>query len=46
MRCADCGFRIRGKEHEEGFHHILGKKPLDSRGNKVLVHPNPKGHRK
>lgn len=25
MRCSKCGFRKRGKEHEQGNHHYAGK---------------------
>ncbi len=24
-RCPQCGFHIRGKEHEDGIHHKVGK---------------------
>tara|TARA_R100000008_G_C3534387_1_gene141112 strand:- start:62 stop:193 length:132 start_codon:yes stop_codon:yes gene_type:complete len=23
-RCSKCGFRVRGKNHDEGFHHKNG----------------------
>ncbi len=39
MRCKKCGFRIRGRNHEEGEHHKLGGK-LDKNGNKLAVNPN------
>ncbi len=37
-RCRDCGFKIRGPEHEKGIHHRDAKK-VDAKGNKILVGP-------
>ena len=30
-RCPDCGYRIRGKNHEEGSHHKSGGKSEDKK---------------
>ena len=34
LYCGDCGFKIRGKGHYEGQHHISGKKGRCQVGNK------------
>ena len=40
MRCAECGFRVRGNNHENGMHHNLmrryaGQLKRDQKGNIV-----------
>ena len=33
-RCAKCGFRIRGKKHEDGHHHQSGSEGRASKSRR------------
>lgn len=33
-RCSNCGFRIRGPQHDEGQHHIVASRNRKDKGTR------------